>query len=121
MTPGMNIRVYRPGPVHLGMRQQVSSRSDELLPRRLHRPVAIVVVLGFVAALGAGQLMQWRTGSALRVMEQQQSRRVELGEENIRLLASRAKLASRQYVEAVAAVRFDLHAPGKNQVHRVKM
>lgn len=83
------------------------------------RFVCVILCVAFVLVLGCGQIFHWTIVKNCQKIDQLQMVSSELGTENINRLAKRAQLMSPKHVEAVAAVRFDLHAPTKGQVHHL--
>ncbi|MFP7755092.1 hypothetical protein ACLG6S_10670 [Thermodesulfobacteriota bacterium B35] len=119
MLTNMNVRTFRPQVSPLGTRQRVSRRRGQAWSPELLQRVGIYALATVVVVMAAGQLLQWRIASAADQVRALEQVRAGLGSTHVNLLATRAKLASRQRVEAVAAVKFGLYAPKKNQVHRL--
>lgn len=77
--------------------------------------VATALVMGLaITQFFHGQVVDTRT----RVM-QLQSKNAVISNENIRLLAARAQLASKTKIVSHAGVRLNLFEPEKGQVHRM--
>ena len=102
------IRTFRPPVASVGLRRQVAAVRHEPLSRNVIRPSVIIVLAALAVVVGMSQLLHWRIVHEQRTLEQLQSIRREVGSENIRLLAARARLMSPQRVEAVAGVRLQL-------------
>jgi len=85
----------------------------------LRRAVVLVLCAAVVLVMACGQFLHWRIMNGSRVAEQLQAVSSDLAVENMNLLARRARLMSPEHVVAMAAVRLDLHEPGKGQVHRL--
>ncbi len=116
MIAGFNPKLFRPQTV-IGIRQHVAVRPVPEVSSRLLRLVAIILFTGIVVVFSAGRFMHGRIESAAGRIEQLQSVNFRAGNENIRLLAARAQLASRENVVKQAAERFQLMVPGKGQIH----
>jgi len=113
------IRTFRPPVASVGLRRQVAAVRHEPLSRNVIRPSVIIVLAALAVVVGMSQLLHWRIVHEQRTLEQLQSIRREVGSENIRLLAARARLMSPQHVEAVAGVRLQLYRPDARQLHRL--
>ena len=119
MIVNAQVRPYRCQAGTLGRRRRVSANTAGALSVRLRRAVIIALCAALFLVVACGQLFHWRIMSAHQTTQQLQSVSVALDAENANLLAQRARLMSRKHVEAVAAVRLDLHAPVQGQVHRL--
>lgn len=119
MIPSMNTRMYRPRSVTIGMRQQASFRSGQILTKRMKKPLLLVLAAALVIVFAVSQFMHWRIANADGRLQQLQVVRTDRGSENIKLLAQRAHLMSEQHITTVAAVKFDLQPPGEGQVKRL--
>ncbi len=116
MITGISSKFFRPQTV-IGIRQHVTVRSVPEVSPRLFRLVMIILFTGIVVVFSAGQFMHGRIESAAGRVEQLQAVRSRAINENIRLLAARAQLASRKNVVKQAMQRFHLVIPGKGQIH----
>jgi len=85
----------------------------------LRRAVIIALCAALFLVVACGQFLHWRIVNDSQVAEQLQRVSSDLAAENMTLLAQRARLMSPEHIEAVAAVRLDLHEPGRDQVHRL--
>ncbi len=113
----MNVRMGTPRPM-TGIRQQVAV---DLMPRVTNKmaPVLAALVssalaLVLLTGLWAGHKVDG-IDRQISALEQQQ---VLLAAEQQTLNKIHDQLTSKAYVLAVAGARFDLHSPGKGQVHR---
>ncbi|HFQ89066.1 MAG TPA: hypothetical protein ENK27_03225 [Desulfobulbus sp.] len=118
MMTNMNVRSYRPQTAPVGVRQRVARGSGRAWSAELVQRMGLWLLAILVVVLAAGQFMQWRIAAVSEQLDQLEKVRSELGSSHVDLLATRAKLASRQRVEAVAAVKFGLLEPTRGQVHR---
>lgn len=114
-----NIRTFRTPAASLGLRRQVVSVREKPLSKNLIRPMVVVVCTALAVVVGMGQLLHWRIVQEQVALEQLQSIRGDVGSENIRLLAARARLMSPEHVEAVAAVQLQLYRPDDRQIHHL--
>jgi len=64
-------------------------------------------------------VMHWQIVSSANQFEKLQSVRIESGSRNIELLATRAKLASQEFVEKQAKEKLHLIVPQRNQIRRL--
>lgn len=119
MIVNAQIRPYRCRTRTVGIRQRVAANHSSEMSAPLRRAVVLVLCAALFLVVACGQFLHWRIMKGSLVVEQLQSVSSDLAVENMDLLARRARLMSPEHVEAVAAVRFDLHEPGKDQVHRL--
>lgn len=112
------IRTFRAPAASFGIRRQVATVRQEPLSKNLLRPFVIVLLTALAVGICMSQLLHWRIAQNQTTLEQLQSIRRDVGSENIRLLAARARLMSRQHVEAVVGVRLQLYRPEARQLHR---
>jgi len=119
MIVNAQTRPYRCQAKTMGRRQRVAANHAGEMSVELRRAVTIALCAALFLVVACGQFLHWRIMSGHQEAEQLQSVSSALSLENINLLAKRARLMSPEHVEAVAAVRLDLHVPGKGQVHRL--
>ena len=81
--------------------------------------MVVVLLAAMAVVFTMSQFLHWRIEHEKATLDQLQSVRRDVGSENIRLLAARARLMSAHHVEAVAAVRLQLYRPEKGQLHRL--
>jgi len=101
------------------MRQQVASRSDWVISKRLARLVTLILCVSLFVLFAFGQLMHWQIKSAVNRIDRLQSVRSQYGSENIALLASRAQLTAEEYIIAEAGRKYQLVPPREDQVRRL--
>ncbi len=110
---------YRSRTLRPGLRRRVAARQTEEMSSELRRAVGITLCTALFFLLAGGWFFHWITvGESLRT-EQLQAVTASLDTANINLRAKKAGLLSPKHIEAVAAVRFGLHAPVSGQVHRL--
>ena len=119
MIVNAQVRPYRCQTRTAGIRQRVAANHSSEMSMPLRRAVIVVLCVAFFLVVAGGQFMHWRIMKGAQVVEQLQSVSSGLAAENMTLLAQRARLMSPEHIEAVAAVRLDLHEPGKGQVRRL--
>jgi demethoxyubiquinone hydroxylase (CLK1/Coq7/Cat5 family) len=120
MMPNVSVRTYRP-------RQQAAPRETRRekprnglgLSAETRKYLAIMVAVALVAGLVVtqffyGQMMDMRSRA-----EQLRGLNTSVYNENVRLLAFRAQLASRSHVAALAGTKLNLYEPDKGQVRRM--
>ena len=117
MIVNAQIRSYRCQTKTAGIRQRVTANHTAEMSVELRRAAIITLCVALFLVMACGQLLHWKIMRGYLAMEELQSVSSALGAENINLLARRARLMSPGHVEAVAAVRLDLHVPSKGQVH----
>ena len=119
MASTVNIRTYRP--------QQLSVReSRRAIPhlriargREQRRVLSVAASIALVAGLAITQLLHGRISDALERSQQLQARNITVANENIRLLATRAQLASKTHIVSLAERKLNLFEPDKGQVRRM--
>jgi uncharacterized protein HemX len=91
----------------------------------LHLPVdqgkilAIVVVAALVIGLGATQFLHGHMTDMQARVEQVRAKNTAIANENVRLLAARAQVASKTQVTALAKTKLKLFEPDQAQVRRM--
>ncbi len=111
-------RTFRAPVAGIGMRQH-ASLGNEPLSANLFRSMAVVLLIALTVSFGVSELFHWRISHEKTTLEQLQSVRRDVGSENISLLATRARLMSRDHVEAVVGARMQLYRPENSQLHRL--
>ena len=119
MFVNAQVRPYRYRTGAVGMRRRVAEHHTGEMSAPMRRAVIIVLCAALFLVVAIGQFLHWRIMQGVRDVEQMQSVSSSLNAENVTLLARRARLMSPEHIEAVAAVRLDLHEPARGQVHRL--
>ena len=114
-----SIRTFRAPAATFGIRQRVASGREDISSEKLVRPMVMIFLAAIVVVFTISQLFHWRIENNRATLEQLQSVRMNVGSENISLLAARARLMSVSHIEAVAAARLQLYRPEKGQQHRL--
>ena len=110
---------YRSQRLRPGLRRRVVVRRNREMSPALRRAVGITLGAGLFCLLAGGCFFHWITASESMRIKQLQAVTVTLDSANIELRAQKETLLSPRHIEAVAAVRFGLHAPVAGQVHRL--
>jgi len=111
--------MFRTHALPVGIRQQVSARSEWSMSRRLAKLVTLILCLSLFIVFAFSQLMHRQISSTASRLEQLQSMRNQFGSENIALLAARAHLTSKESILDRAGQKYHLFAPKKEQVRRL--
>ena len=119
MAMPTNTRVYRPSQLALKSEQRAWGSIRLALSSGQKKILAIAVGVGLVAGLAATQLVAGHIDSALARVQQLQAANATISNENVRLLAARAQLASKTHIMALAERKLRLFEPVKGQVHRM--
>ena len=110
---------YRSRTLRPGLRRRVAARRMPEMSAELRQAVGITLCVALFFLLAGGQFFHWVTGNDFQQVEQLHAVSASLDSANITLRAKKAGLLSPKHIEAVAAVRFGLHAPVSGQVHRL--
>jgi hypothetical protein len=119
MIAGIHSRMLRSQSVSVDMRQQVATRSDWVMSKRLARLVTLILCVSLFVLFAFGQLMHWHIKSTVNKLDRLQSVRSQYGSENIALLATRAQLTSKEYIVELAGEKYQLALPRKEQVRHL--
>lgn len=120
MTPNVSVRTYRPRQqASIREERQANPRFNTCLSGETRKYIAVVVAVALVAGLAItqffyGQMMDMRARA-----EQLRGQNASIYNENVRLLAFRAQLASKTHVVAIAGTKLNLFEPDKGQVRRM--
>lgn len=103
----------------VGMRQQVSARTNPVMSKVVARKVTMILCAGIFVVLVFSQFMRWQIVASINQLEQLQTVRNNAGSENISLLAKRAQLVSKDYIVDHVGTKLQLFVPGKDQIQRL--
>lgn len=103
----------------MGRSQRVAASHAGETSVQLRRVIIFSLCAALFLVMACGQFLHWRIMSSHQAAEQLQSASLVLNVDCLNLLAKRARLLTPEHVQAVAAVRLDLHVPGQGQVHRL--
>ena len=120
MMTNVSVRTYRP-------RQQAALRDSRRekprgglrLSGEVRKYLAIMVAVALVVGLVITQLFYGQMMDMRARAEQLRGLNASVSNENVRLLAFRAQLASKSHVVALASTKLNLHEPDKGQVRRM--
>jgi uncharacterized protein HemX len=125
MTPNMNVRAYRPRQVVLtkaGLAKEKPRKASlrlVLLSAAQCKLIGMVVVVALVVGFGVMQVLHDRMVELRTKADQLQASNTAIANENIRLLAARAQVASKTQVTALAKTKLKLFEPDQGQVRRM--
>ena len=121
MSLSMHVRTYRPPQVVLS-RAKVRRRSEMSafrLPGGQGKMLAAMAGVALVMGLALTQIFHGQMVDMQARAEQLQSRNTTIANENVRLLAARAQVASKTQVAALAKTKLKLFEPDHGQVRRM--
>ena len=119
MIAEINSRMFRPHAVNVGMRQQVASRTSKGMSKRMAKMVTLIICVSLFVVFAFSQVMHWQIVASSNKLEEMKSARRAISNKNIELLATRAQLTSKQFVEEKAREKFQLFMPKRNQIRRL--
>ena len=119
MASSVNIRTYRPQQLAVRESRRAFPRLRIALSRDERRVLIVAAGLALMAGLAITQLFHGRINDTMERTQQLQARNITVANENIRLLATRAQLASKTQILALAERKLNLFEPDKGQVRRM--
>lgn len=119
MIAEIHSRMFRPHPVTIGMRQQVITRTNVGMSKRMAKVVTLIICVSLFVVFAFSQVMHRHIVASAGQIEKLQSVRGAVGSRNIELLAVKAQLASRKFVEQQAREKLQLFVPQQNQIRRL--
>ncbi len=119
MASTVNIRTYRPQQLSVRESQRAVPHLRIALGREQRRVLTVAAGIALMAGLAITQLLHGRISDALERSQQLQARNITVANENIRLLATRAQLASKTHIVSLAERKLNLFEPDKGQVRRM--
>ena len=90
-----------------------------VLSREERNILAIIVAVALVTGLAITQFFHGQVVDTKARALQLQSKNSAISNENVRLLATRAQLASKLHIVSYARAKLNLFEPEKGQVHRM--
>lgn len=119
MASNVTIRNYRlqQAPLRAGRRK--ASLFNGTLTGEVRKSMAIMVAIAFVMGLTITQFFHGQVVDTRAKAIQLQGKNRAISNENVRLLATRAQLASKAQIVSHAGVKLNLFEPEKGQVHRM--
>ncbi len=119
MASNVNIRSYRLQQVSRKVGRRKLLLSKIKISPEAQKVVAIMIAIALVTGLAITQFFHGQVVNTRTRVIQLQSKNAVIGNENIRLLATRAQLASKTKVASHAGAKLHLFEPEKGQVHRM--
>jgi hypothetical protein len=119
MVTNVNIRRYRPQQAIFNSRRREAVRLDLSITREQYKVLGILAIAALVIGLMITQVFHYRSVAARAEIERLQTMHAALGDEHVRLLATRAQLMSKAHVLVLAGAKFDLFEPNTTQVRRM--
>ena len=119
MASNVNIRSYRVQQVSRKAGRRKLFLSKIKVSPETQKVVAIMIAIALVAGLAITQFFHGQVVNTRASVIQLQSKNAVIANENIRLLATRAQLASKTKVASHAGAKLHLFEPEKGQVHRM--
>ena len=119
MASSVNIRTYRPPQMAVREKDRAVLRFRLALSREQRRMLTVTAVIALMTGLMITQFLHGRIEDTQERSQQLQARNSTVANENIRLLASRAQLASKTHILAVAERKLKLSEPAQGQVRRM--
>ena len=119
MATQINTRVYRSPQMAFKSEPRAWSSIRLALSAGQKKILAIAVGLALVAGLAATQMVAGRIEAAQAKAQRLQATNATVSNENVRLLAARAQLASKTHITALVERKLRLFEPVKGQVHRM--
>lgn len=120
MIAGINSRIFRSHSMTVGVRQQVIARPNSVLSRSLVKKVSIVFCAFTFLVFALSQFLSWKIASASNEVVRLQAAKSIVVDENLALLAHKAKLVLKAYVVSQAQEKFRLFVPEKDQIQNLQ-
>jgi hypothetical protein len=119
MASNVNIRSYKLQQASLKAGRRKVFLSKITLSQGSWKIMAITVAIALVSGLAITQFLHGQFVNTRATVIQLQSKNAAIGNENMRLLATRAQLASKTKIVSHAGAKLHLFEPDKGQVHRM--
>lgn len=120
MTPYNNVRAYRPRQVMFANKKPENHSPGASLPSSNQcKLLALTAAAALIISLGLMQYLHCRIGELRAGIDRLQARNSIISQENTRLEAIGAQVASRTQVVALAKRKLKLFEPDHGQVHRM--
>ena len=119
MASNVNIRSYKLQQASLKAGRRKVFLANITISPEVKKVMAIMVVIALVAGLAITQFFHGQIVNTKARVIQLQSKTSVIGNENVRLLATRAQLASKTQIASHAGAKLNLFEPEKGQVHRM--
>ena len=120
MIAEIQSRMFRPHSDAMDMRQHVTIRASQgIMSKRMAKLVTVIICISLFVVFAFSQVMHWQIVASSNKLEDLKTIRVATSSKNIELLATRAQLASRDFVEKQAKEKLQLFTPKRNQIRRL--
>ena len=120
MRPNIHVRVYRPRQVMLAMDEpRHKKRGSALLSANQCKLLGLLAVAACIGGLALTHVIQVRVADLRAKADQLQTSFNAIAEENKRLVATEAQVASKTQVVALAKRKLKLCEPDHGQVRRM--
>jgi cell division protein FtsL len=121
MAPNVSVRTYKPRQQTFSHKKNNQTRSRFTLSfsSGQGKVMAALLAVTVVTGLGLTQFFHGQISDMRARAEQLRAKNASTANENVRLLAGRAQLASKTQVAALAATKLNLFEPDKGQVRRM--
>ena len=119
MASNVNIRSYRLQQASLKAGRRKVFLAKISISSETQKVMAIMVAVALITGLSITQFFHGHIVKTKANVMQLQSKNAVVGNENMRLLATRAQLASKTKIVAHAGAKLNLFEPEKGQVHRM--
>jgi len=119
MASNVNIRSYKLQQASLKAGRRKVFLANITISPEVKKVTAIIVAFALVAGLAITQFFHGQVVNTKAMVMLLQSKNSVIGNENVRLLAARAQLASKTQVASHAGAKLNLFEPEKGQVHRM--
>jgi cell division protein FtsL len=120
MRPNIQVRVYRPRQIMFDSdKPRYKKRGSVLLPANQCKLLGLLAVAACIGGLVLTHALQVRVADLRTKADQLQASYTAFTEENKRLVATEAQLASKTQVVALATRKLKLYEPGHSQIRRM--
>lgn len=120
MRPNIHVRVYRPRQVMLAMDEpRRKQRGSALLSGSQYKLLGLLAVAACIGGLALTHVIQTRVADLRVKADQLHASFNAISEENKRLMATEAQVASKTQVVALAKRKLKLIEPDQGQVRRM--
>lgn len=119
MVTNVKVRRYRPQQAVFNPGRRKAAHLDLTFSREQYKALGVLIAVALVLGLLITQVVHHRSLAVKADIERLQSKQASLGDEQVRLFATRAQLMSKSHVLAIAGTKFDLFEPDATQVRRM--
>lgn len=119
MIAEIQSRLLRPHPFAIGMRQHVICRTSDGMTKRMAKLVTLIICISLLVVFAFSQVVHWQITASTNKLQEMRAARITTSNKNIELLAARAHLSSKKFVEEKAREKLQLLIPKRNQIRRL--